>query len=352
MINSKVFDVVWGGYNPETIPFLSKLRHRMTDVNPYSGLKVFHNIPLTLEAVLKIDLLLLGGADVTASCVEIVPPNKKAIDILNCAHVPICLDKKINKHFDIHLDCCAELRSLTAPSIGAVELTQTGTKIYKEFPLNYPLISVDDCLLKHLETIGTGHSCAEALRKLTKSTIEKKKFIVFGYGKVGRGVVKALKKYSNNIIIVEEDKSLIDQLVRSNLNAMSTSLLDDLKKELKDTFCIITATGIEGCISKYFDKKELSGIYLANMGAVDEFGYKFTDADVLFSKKPINFATNEPTLLRYLDPVLYAHNISLDLLLSKEFSNGYHQFPESLSMKIINEWAQIHNEEISEIFAI
>ena len=209
-----------------------------------------------------------------------------------------------------------------------------------------------DCKLKNLETIGTGYSGVEALCELTNIKIENKKFIVFGYGKVGRGIVKALQKYTNNIVIVEANQSLVNKLNDAGSHAILITETNDIRKELKNTFCIMTATGIEGCISNYFDKKELDGIYLANMGVLDEFGNKFTNDDVLFSKQPINFFAKEPTLLKYLDPVLYAHNIALDLLLMQKFTKGYNQFPESLSIEIINEWAQLHNENPEEIFAL
>lgn len=352
MINHAAFNKIWNKYDSQDIPFLTRLKQKMKNFHPYQGMKVFHNIPLSFEAVIKIEPLLLGGADIVASCVTCVSPNQAAVNILNEANVKMDLDKRYVEAFDVYLDCCAEMIKFPIPSLGTVELTQTGSALYKNSTPPYPVISIDDSILKNLETIGTGHSCVKAIIKLTKQPIDNKKVMVFGYGKVGKGIVKALKKCTKDIVVVEKDQKLLDALDKLNFKSIAATNTNDLKRELKNTYCIISATGIKGCISNYFDKEELAGIYLANAGAEDEFGAKFSENDVLFSKRPVNFSLDEPTLLYYLDPILYAHNIALDLLLEKEFANGYHQFPDYLAKQVMNEWAQLHNENLEGIFTV
>ncbi|EKE00931.1 MAG: hypothetical protein ACD_21C00250G0004 [uncultured bacterium] len=354
MINHAMFNEVWGRFDSQHIPFLTRLKQKMETSQPYKGLKIFHNIPLTFETVIKVDSLLLGGADVVVSGVSVISPNKAAMGFLERANVKVDLDKKIDGGFNAYLDCGAELLNFPAPSLGTVELTQTGSVIYRDHPIphSYPVISIDDSPLKHLETIGTGHSCVEAVSKLTKQPIDNKKFMVFGYGKVGRGIVKALKNYTNEVVVVESDQKLINTLAKMNLNVINASSVGDIKRELADTHCVITATGKKGCVSEILDREDLAGIHLANAGVEDEFGAKFTTDDVLYAKQPVNFSLDVPTVLHYLDPVLYAHNIALDLLIANEFPSGYHQFPDYLAKEIMQEWEQLHDADLEEMLAI
>ncbi len=65
--------------------------------------------------------------------------------------------------------------------------------------LGYPVISIDDCQIKNLEAIlGTGEAFVRAFQELTGEDISDKEFLVIGYGKVGQGIAKALKKYTIN----------------------------------------------------------------------------------------------------------------------------------------------------------
>ena len=85
------------------------------------------------------------------------------------------------------------------------------------------------------------------------------------------------------------------------------------------------------------------------MGGADEIGEKFSGKRILFDKNPINFAIDEPTTLRYIDPILYAHNLSIDLLIDGRVKIGYHPFPDAFSMDIIERWVNFHNENIDQI---
>ena len=138
----------------ERIPFLAELRHEMITKKPYAGLKVYHNTPLNMISVVKVEPLLLGGADVIVSNVaSISRADPKAVQLLQDANVKLDLHKELQGNYDIHLDCCGELVSFPSPKYGAAELTQTGSKIYEKLftgvnAPKYPVISVDDSLFK------------------------------------------------------------------------------------------------------------------------------------------------------------------------------------------------------------
>lgn len=54
----------------------------------------------------------------------------------------------------------------------------------------------------------------------------------------------------------------------------------------------------------------------------------------------------EPTRLKYLDPIFYAHNLGAALLLTENFAPGYYPFPEQISEKIIKVWQNQHQETL------
>ena len=322
----------------ERFPLIKQQMEEFSSSKPYEGLKIFHNIPLTMCTVLKVETLLKAGADVTVSAINAVPADPKAIDILRRAGVCLDLEKKLDKEYDIYLDCCAELVNAKPPKLGTIELTQTGTQIYNKTNLPYPVISVDDSYLKNLETTGTGYACVNALKELVKPDLSDEKFVVFGYGKVGQGIVNALKKFTQNITVVDLKRI-------EGICSLSIEEHDAILAALKEAFCVITATGRPGCISAYFEKEDLAGAVLANMGAEDEFGWKFSNKDVLCDKRPINFSISEPTPLEYLDPIFFAHNKAMDFLVSKKASKGYQALDNEFAWSVIHKWRALHNPD-------
>lgn len=347
-INLKILTAATQHFLPAETPFLFALREKMQNERPYCGLEILHNTPLTLITLLKIESLILGGAEVTLGSLRSIKPHQDALELVLQAGISL-LPEASNKEFDINLDCCAELAFRRPPRLGAIELTQSGDVIYRKSSLSYPVISVDNSKLKYLETISTGESFVRAILALTNTRINGKKFIVFGYGKVGKGVVKALRAYTEQIVIVDINETALAMVEQIGLPGISILNKAAIKKEMQDAFCVVTATGVAGMISQYFNRADLGDAYLANLGVDDEFGDKFSAQDVLFAKQPLNFSLDRPTALRYLDPVFYAHNIAIDLLLSKEIEKCYHPFPNNLASTILEKWLLLHPEKLGEI---
>jgi len=342
----KVYDF----YDKKDIPFLIKQLEEAKATKPYKGLTIYHNIPLTMEAVLKTVPLLLGGADVTMSCIKALPPQENALKILQKAGVKIDLSHNITTQFDIYLDCCAELANALEPRLGTVELTQTGTQIYQTANLPYPVISVDDSKLKHLEGIGTGYGFIAGLKKYlpSQTTLQSKAFVIFGGGKIGLGVAKALQGAKANVSVVEKSADKIAKLNKAQIETISIADKQLVRSYLKGAFCVVTATGVPNCLSDNFDKKDFGDAYLANMGPDDEFGDKFSSQEVLFEKRPINFAADSPTEMRYLDPVFYAHNKAIDLLVAGQARKGYQPFANDLAEEILGQWRFYHKEDVDD----
>lgn len=352
MINFNAFESVRKKYTKNCMPFLYELRNLSQDKKIYQGLKILHNIPLTIEAVLKIEILLLGGAEVTASCISSLPPSLDAIVVLKSANVEVQIEHVFNKTYDFHLDCCGELLNISPPKIGAVELTKTGSILYKKANCPYPTVSVDDSLLKLLETmLGTGDGFLRALIYKFGYDICDKKFILFGFGKVGRGIAHSLRKFTDRIVAIDINKESMEIALKRGIKYIDSTNREIIAKELKDSSYIVCATGIKNVMTDFysFSKFNFNKAILINMGAYDEFGDNFGKNEVLFDKKPFNFSISEPTAMKYLDPIFYAHNLAVDLILSKKIGHGYNAFPDDLAKEILKKWSIIYQEEFFNI---
>jgi len=327
-------------------PFSERQKQRLWLQKPYKGLKILHNIPLTLETLTKVENLLLGGADVTVTSPSFMEPHPQALAILQQANVRVQLSQYMHEQYDICMDCAGELYGKVHPRIGTSEITGTGTLKYGSVPLEYPVISIDMCAVKKLEgVLGTGEAFVRAFKQLASDNIYQKSFLIFGYGKVGRGMAHALKGYTNNIVVVDAQTTNLEQAKAAGFTAYNAKNVKDIENSAANAFAIATATGIKNVISNNYNPYVFKGKFLANMGGEDEFGYCFNEREVLCAKKPINFFIDKPTLMRYLDPVFYAHNMAIDILLQKPTKKpGLHPFPANIADKIVREWQSIFNE--------
>lgn len=355
MYDFSVFDEARLQYSVPQSPFLDEHRKQVMVEKPYQGLKVLHNVPLTLGTVFKIEVLALGGAEVVATSIKNLPPEKRAIDILLNAKIRVQIPHKFNERFDFHLDCCGELLELPDPVVGAVELTQTGSKLYHDRALSYPVLSVDDSDLKVLETFfGTGDGFARALYERSGEEVRNKPFILFGYGKVGQGIVYALKKFTDKITVIDVAENPCASIISQNINYICASNVSEIKCSIAEAWCAITATGVKGLLTKQYglNIKDFGSCILTNMGADDEYGDNFTEADIAFNKMPFNFSLEYPTSLHYLDPIFYSHNIGIDLILSQNINKGYNPFPTHLATSILYEWQRIYGENIDKALSL
>jgi adenosylhomocysteinase len=349
MYDFTMFDEIRLNYAIPKLPFLDESKQQLSQEKPYQGLKILHNTPLTLAALFKIEALALGGAEITATCISLLPPEKRAITLLEQANFKVQIEHKFNENFDFHLDCCGELSKVAQPLIGAIELTQTGSKLYQNNTPTYPVLSVDDSKLKVLETFfGTGDGFSRALYTFVGKEMYDKPFVIFGFGKVGRGVLYALKKISNHITV-------IDIFNKPHLSIPEVTYIQAnnklaVKEAISKAYCAITATGIKQIITDFYGltKVDFGTCLLTNMGADDEYGENFAPQDVLSNKKPINFSIDEPTAYRYLDPIFYAHNAGIDLILSKQIKPGYNAYPPRIADYLLRKWQSIYNENIDD----
>lgn len=353
MYNIKELQSVYGIFNPKDFPLLTKQKEKLRKEKSLLGYSIIHNCPLFMNCICKIEPLLLSGANVTVTNPNFCSPDKTAVDLLKRAGVEVELNKNNlkNSRFDFTLDTAADLKDIVNTTLGIVELTRTGAILYKE-KKDIPILSVDNSRIKAIEDFyGTGESFIRALQFLTGKNVSDFSFLLFGFGKVGKGIAHHILKKTDNIYIVEKNPQVLKKALRKGLKGYLIDQKEDLESLLKmnKVDCVVTATGFENVISDHFSSDPFRGKVLANMGAEDEFGYKFNKSQCLNQKMPINFALNDPTKMMYLDPSLYAHNLGIFLILDGKIGNGLHEIPKSIDQEIFNFWCSYFKLDPSQV---
>ena len=165
--------------------------------------------------------------------------------------------------------------------------------------------------------------------------------MIFGYGKVGKGIVNALESAGTpkkHIVIVETSLDAYLQAMKNgyrgfllNKKADSQESIQKIQSLLPQIWAVITATGQAGALSHYFSQSDYDPVpLLINMGTLDEFGARFSPKRILNHKKPANFMLEYPTEVIYLDPIFSlflqgGEELLVNPGLSKGLNNISHQ---------------------------
>lgn len=322
-------------------------------IKPLEGLKVAHHVPVVENTLLKIACLVKAGADVTVTHpYSFCQASEEAITTLNKDGIRFVENPKDLKGevFDLYFDCGAELyQSLGAPRIGAIELTGSGDEFYRQQQLSFPVISIDRTLTKQLETVfGCAESSYAALSLLTGIDPTSKTWLIFGFGKIGRGLAYFCMQHQVPVAVVEpceHQRKLAQNLGISVINPYDH---DTLKQFILDSDIIATATGKKAIMNNY-SPSWFHGKILANLGVYDEFGPAFKEEQVLNNKKALNFVLKDPTPMSYIDPEFWIHNYAALLLLDTKLSKQVHTIPEELDNEIIQRWCAYHSFSLETI---
>ena len=149
---------------------MHELYEDMKRRKPYKGLKILHNMPIMISDLLKIDCLVISGADVTLTIPKFARSDSEAVELVKKSSIKFIPEHNFLERYDILLDCCGELAEVTQPVMGAIEITQTGANKYRRMQINYPVISIDDSKLKYLEdSIGSADGFMRSINKLIKT---------------------------------------------------------------------------------------------------------------------------------------------------------------------------------------
>src|SRR5438552_14434182 len=102
-------------------------------------------------------------------------------------------------------------REQLADVIGRTEETTTGVirlkALERDGALGFPIVAVNEAKTKHLfdNRYGTGQSTIDGIIRATNVLLAGKRFVVAGYGWVGRGVAMRAKGLGAHVIVAEVD---------------------------------------------------------------------------------------------------------------------------------------------------
>jgi len=319
-----------------------------------NGYQLVNNTPLTISAIVKMMPFIENGFQLRTSTPAFLGRDPEAIRLVREMGYDFDENKKRCEGADILLDCCAELKSVkSAKAIS--ELTRTGVNIYEKESLTRPVLSVDDSRVKALETFyGTSDGFIRAYKEFVSPEVRGKSFLLFGFGKVGKGILRGLLEQGAHCTIVDVSEDALGFPFGAEAKRVLTSEIGSIGSLLRGHDVLITATGRDNFLSETPWAQDIlsSGIKLMNMGAADEFGPLFGECDVVNGKRPINFQLKRPTLLKYLDPVFYAHNSVVALCHDGKLKPGLQPLPKDLDNWLVKEWHSVWGMDISLFLSI
>ncbi|KTD03378.1 adenosylhomocysteinase [Fluoribacter gormanii] len=341
---------------PQTeAPFMHEQLAEWSVSRPLTGLRVVHHVPVVTNTLLKIACLIAAGADITVTNpTEFCHAHPHAVSSLKEAKIRYVEDihALAGESFDLYFDCGAQLyQFLGRPKIGAIELTGSGDQFYRQQPLNFPVISVDRTMTKQLETVfGCAESSHLALVQLTGINLAETSWIIFGFGKIGRGLAYFCTQNKVPVAVVDPSEQQRNLAQKLGIKTIDPQDFSELERALIEANVVVTATGKKAVMDDY-PHSWFSGKILANLGVYDEFGPHFSDDEVLNHKMPINFVLNEPTPMKYIDPEFYIHNLAALMLLNEKITPGVHGISSTLDNRIVENWCAYHSFPVNAINA-
>ena len=314
-------------------PALAAQAKRWRKERPIEGLRVLCGTPLFLNTLAQYAALLEAGADITVVYSDelgydpAIPGFLAGIGIRTYHGAEEAAE---SGPFDAVLDCGALNRDIPV-RLGYCELTRSGVHIYEANPPDKPVFAADSGRIKSIETVlGTGDGCLRGLRHIGVDPAGKT-VLLFGHGRVGRGIEYSLKNAGAVVRIADpaEGKPFIP------------SMLDGVD-------VVVSATGILHALAPYAPLLRASGAARVNMGADDEFGPDIPPERAVNRKRPVNFMLAEPTSTRYIDPTLALHNAGILELMRSSGKSGILMPPDPLEDFILADVraAGVVNDEI------
>src|SRR5438034_8845859 len=204
------------------MPVLAEIRERFERERPLEGHRVSACLHVTTETANLARTLQAGGADVllcasnplsTQDDVAAALVSEYGIPVFAIkgedddtyySHIEAAVDHKPQLTMDDGADVIGVLHSARREQLGDIiagmEETTTGVIRLKAMEadgaLAFPVIAVNDARTKHLfdNRYGTGQSTIDGIIRATNVLFAGSKFVVAGYGWVGRGVAMRAKE--------------------------------------------------------------------------------------------------------------------------------------------------------------
>lgn len=147
---------------------------------------------------------------------------------------------------------------------GTEETTTGANRLRGELhgTVSFPIIVINDSPLKLIieNEHGVGPTIVEGFMRETNLLVQSRRFVVFGYGSVGRGIARCLRKLGGHVTVVEPDSIRAIEAVLDGMRV--TTLAEALT--IGEVF--FTATGRAGAIPADAIDLLPDGAILANAG--------------------------------------------------------------------------------------
>jgi adenosylhomocysteinase len=331
------------------LPLLRALIERYGGERPFEGKTVVFGHLLVRNSIVVAEALWRGGAEIVLSEAHPSPAEAPVRTDLDRHAIPVLPVDRAVRAGEWFLDVGAVLGRRRLPR-GAAEVTRTGVLHYQGLPC--PVISADDSRCKRIEGFfGTGDGFVRAWRELRPNApLEGQAVVIFGFGKIGRGVAHRLRRLPMRVVVAETDAQVLRRAESEGFVVVEALPTPELEQTLAAADIVIAVTGRPGVIGEslpaaWFRRNRPT---LVNLGAEDEFGPAFDDGEILGGRHlPLNFHLARPTLNRYVDAPLAGHLLALEALLKNPdgWPTGIHPLPEVMDEWVVRSWRSAWPEE-------
>ena len=270
------------------MPVLAAIRERFESEQPLAGHRVAACLHVTTETANLMRTLKAGGADVVlcasnplstqddtaAALVDEYDVSVFAIkgedNDTYYQHIEAAVDHKPHITMDDGADVIGVLHSARREQLGDViagtEETTTGVirlkALERDGKLGFPVVAVNEARTKHLfdNRYGTGQSTVDGIIRATNVLFAGKRFVVAGYGWVGRGVAMRAKGMGAHVIVTEVDPMRALEAAMDGFEIMPM----EQAAAVGDIFC--TATGDKHVVTGAHMERMKDGSILCNTG--------------------------------------------------------------------------------------
>jgi adenosylhomocysteinase len=270
------------------MPVLVAIRERFERDQPLNGIRISACLHVTTETANLARTLKAGGADVvlcasnplsTQDDVAAALVDEYDISVFAIKgedndtyyqHIEAAVDHRPQLTMDDGADVIGVLHSHRREQLGDIiagtEETTTGVirlkALERDGKLGFPVIAVNEAKTKHLfdNRYGTGQSTIDGIIRATNVLLAGKRFVVGGYGWVGRGVAQRARGMGSHVIVTEVDPMRALEAAMDGFEVLPMSRA----AEIGDIFC--TATGDKSVITREHMTRMKDGAILANTG--------------------------------------------------------------------------------------
>jgi adenosylhomocysteinase len=186
------------------------------------------------------------------------------------SHITAAVDHHPQMTMDDGADVIGVLHSQRTDQLGEIiggtEETTTGVirlrALEREGRLGFPIVAVNEAKTKHLfdNRYGTGQSTIDGIIRATNVLLAGRRFVVCGYGWVGRGVAMRARGMGSQVVVTEVDPLRALEALMDGFEVLPSARA----AETGDIFC--TATGDKHVLTEEHFARMKDGAILANTG--------------------------------------------------------------------------------------